>query len=79
MGNFGQSLQGMSGQALGKPLQMAAWAVAALGALYLLYGLFTDNLFNDFLDRFFYTVQGTMAFVVAFVVLMVGGKYLERA
>lgn len=73
----------MSGQALAKPLQMGAWVVAALGALYFLYGLFTDDLVGggfdvDFLPKMFVMLENTMVFVIAFTVMMVGGKFLER-
>ena len=70
----------MSGSAIGKPLQLGAWAVAGLGVLFFLYGIFTDDIVGgDFLPKFFGMLQLTMSFLIAFVVMMAGGKYLERS
>ena len=48
----------MSNSPIGKPLQLGAWGVAALGALFFLYGLFTDDIVGgDFLPKFFGMLQ----------------------
>lgn len=82
LGGLGSSLKGMSGSTMAAPLQLGAWVVAAIGALYFLYGILTDDLVGgfdpDFLPKFFYILQQTMTFVLVWAVMLVGGKYLER-
>ena len=70
----------MSGSAIGKPLQLGAWGVAGLGVLFFLYGVLTDDIVGgDFVAKVFSMLQLTMSVLIAFVVMMAGGKYLERS